>query len=311
MNTLASAYAVVVTFNRRSLLQKCLSLLLSQTSSLNKIIVIDNASTDDTHEWVHASGLLQHPQLTYHLTKENLGGAGGFATGLQIALEMGADWVWMMDDDAEPKTNALAELINIATEPSNIYGSLAIHGNETAWNTTLLLDDGSQRLVNNINEVPDKTRVLFLPFLGLLVSRSLVERIGLPDAEFFIAADDAEYCLRAKRAGAEIIVAGKSHINHPKSCSQTFTVPWGAFVYLRLPPWKRYYDTRNRLLIARKYHGYRLVTQTLPGSLLRLVLAIWFEPHKLAQLWAFAAGLFDGLSGLKGKRHLWWKIPIN
>lgn len=90
--------------------------------------------------------------------------------------------------------------------------------------------------------------------------------------------------------------------------SQIFTMPWGTFVYLQLPPWKRYYDTRNRLLIARKYHGYRLVTHTLPGSLVRLVFALWYEPHKLAQFWAFAAGLFDGLMGIKGKRHIWWRI---
>ena len=304
----SDVHAVVVTFNRRLLLEKCIGTLLQQTYALQRILIINNASTDDTHEWIHASGLLRHPQLTYHLTKENLGGAGGFAIGLQIALEMGADWVWMMDDDAEPETNALSELMKIADEPSTIYGSLAVHGTETAWNTTLLLDDGSQRLIHNINEVPDKVRVQFLPFLGILVTRSLVDKIGLPDAEFFIAADDVEYCLRAKRAGAEIIIAGKSRINHPKSCSQTFIMPWGAFVYLRLPPWKRYYDTRNRLLIARKYHGYRLVTQTLPGSLVRLVFALCCEPHKLAQFWGFAAGLFDGLLGIKGKRHIWWRI---
>ena len=311
MNNTFHIFAVVVTFNRHSLLEKCLTALSSQTHTLLKILVFDNASTDGTREWLDSYGLAIHPNIVYHLSKENLGGAGGFATGLQLAFEMGADWVWMMDDDAEPKANALAELMKVATESTNIYGSLAVHGAETAWNTTLLLDDGSQRLVHNINEVPDKARVQFLPFLGLLVSRSLVERIGLPDAEFCIAADDAEYCLRARRSGAEIIVAGKSHIHHPKSCSQSFKMPWGTFVYLRLPPWKRYYDTRNRLLIARKYHGYRLVTQTLPGSFVRLVIALWCEPHKLAQFWAFAAGLFDGLSGLKGKRHVWWKIPIN
>lgn len=65
---------------------------------------------------------------------------GGVATGLQIAFKMGADWVWMMNDDVEPEPNALSELLNIATEPTNIYGSLAIDGTETAWNTTLLLD---------------------------------------------------------------------------------------------------------------------------------------------------------------------------
>jgi hypothetical protein len=104
-------------------------------------------------------------------------------------------------------------------------------------------------------------------------------------------------------------VAGKSHIEHPKSRPYQIKLPGYTLTALALPPWKRYYDTRNRLLIARKYYGFRLLTQTIPGSFVRLAAALLYEPRKLAQLWSFCAGMIDGLLGLKGRRHAKWGIP--
>lgn len=198
------------------------------------------------------------------------------------------------------------ELMNVATDSANIYGSLATCGIDTSWTTTLLDEDG--RSVDLASEVPACARVQSLPFLGFLIHRKLAERIGLPDAGFFIAADDIEYCMRAERAGAQIIIAGKSHIEHPKSDRYAAKVPGRNLTCLRLAPWKRYYDTRNRLLIARKYYGMRMLTQTIPGSFVRLFAALVYEPRKLAQLWAFTAGFIDGLLGRKGRLHSWWRI---
>jgi hypothetical protein len=147
-----------------------------------------------------------------------------------------------------------------------------------------------------------------LPFLGFLIHRELVGKIGLPDAGFFIAADDVEYCVRARKAGARIIVAGKSHIEHPKSRPYEVRFPGFSLTALELPPWKRYYDTRNRLLIARKHYGVRLFSQTIPGSFVRMAAALVKEPRKLAQLKAFTAGFVDGLLGRKGRRHENWGI---
>jgi GT2 family glycosyltransferase len=141
-----------------------------------------------------------------------------------------------------------------------------------------------------------------------MIHRELVETIGLPDAGYFIAADDIEYCIRAERSGAQLIVAGRSQIEHPKSEIYEVRLPGRRLICLRLPPWKRYYDTRNRLLIARKYYGIRLLTQTIPGSFVRLLATMLNEPCKGAQLWAFFAGMVDGLLGIKGRRHTKWGI---
>lgn len=298
--------AIVVTYNRRELLMRCIQALRSQTAPPHTTLIIDNASTDGTHNLFNSDSVLKDEGILYIRLEDNLGGAGGFANGIREALLKSPDWFWLMDDDAEPHPDALEHLMKIADDPTNVYGSLAVNGNDTSWTTTLF--DPTTRIANKIIDVPPRARVQSLPFLGFLIHRSLVEKIGFPDADYFIAADDVEYCVRAKRAGAAIIIAGKSRIEHPKTQFYMICLLGRNLIYLRLPPWKRYYDTRNRLLIARKHYGVRLLTQTIPGSFVRLLAALLYEPRKLAQLWSFSAGMIDGLLGRKGRRHTNWRI---
>lgn len=300
-----SIATVVVTYNRLSLLKKCLLAIAAQSRAVDAIFIVDNASSDGTVEWLKEWLPTHLPNATAVFLPDNQGGAGGFATGLNYAVKV-CDWVWMMDDDAEPHPGALEELMKVADNPNNVYGSLAVSGQDTAW-TTIVLDDEIRKL-NRSNEVPEMAKVQSLPFLGFMIHQHLVEKIGLPDAGYFIAADDVEYCLRAERQGANIIIAGKSHIEHPKSDRYFAHLPGRSLVCLRLAPWKRYYDTRNRLLIAKKYFGIKILTQTIPGSFVRLLATLIYEPNKWSQTRAFMAGFIDGLLGRKGRRHDKWGI---
>jgi GT2 family glycosyltransferase len=303
MPKFATVTAVVVTYNRLELLEQCLARLQAQSMPPHSVLVVDNASTDGTESYF---AVRRAPGLHYLRLGENFGGAGGFANGLRAAVEAGADWVWMMDDDAEPHPTALEELMRVATDPGNIYGSVATKGTSTSWATTLLGPPLS--VVDKTSAIPPCAAVQSLPFLGFLVHRSIVGKIGLPDAGYFIAADDVEYCLRAQRAGVILYIAGRSRIEHPKSSARSLRFMGRTVVYLKLPPWKRYYDTRNRILNARRYARLRLFFHVLPGTLLRFAAAMYTEPNKRAQARAFIAGTIDGLLGRKGKRHETWGI---
>ena len=299
-------YVIVVTYNRKTLLSKCLSSLKVQTIQPSKILIVDNASTDGTIETLQQNGWLEHLNFQLIASKENTGGAGGFSAGMQYAFEQGADYVWMMDDDAMPHPTALAELIKHTT-PQHIYASLAVQDQQISWEMTVKQGD-NWIATHNPTDITENMEVRSLPFLGFMIHRQLVEKIGLPDTSFFIAADDTEYCLRAKQAGYKLYLVGKSLIEHPKAQYQQYQILNKKINYVSLPPWKRYYDTRNRIFIGKKYFGFRLYSQTLPSLLFRLFISMMNEKNKSQHLKAYCFGLYDGVTGKGGKRHEYWGL---
>lgn len=300
----SKVFAVVVTYNRRELLLRCLSALNVQTHRLSQIVIVDNASTDDTVQELEKSGFLDKPNARLLALTHNTGGAGGFSTGIKYAFEQGADYVWMMDDDALPHVTALEEVMRHAT-PEHIYGSLAVNGEYTAWTTTLI---AAQKDVHIKSEIPEIAEVKSLPFLGFLTSKEIYQKIGLPNESYFIAADDTEYCMRAYKAGFKTYICGASQIEHPKSDRYEVNILIKKINCLKLVPWKRYYDTRNRIFIARTYYGFRLYTQTIPSLVIRLFAALLNEGERRKQVKAFFVGLYDGLFNHAGKRHDYWNL---
>ena len=104
-----SVNAVIVTCNRCELLKMSIEALLASKYELNKIVVVNNASTDGTKEYLDS--LNQSKLIVMHQEK-NEGGAGGFFYGIKEAYENGCDFVWIMDDDTVVTESALEELIN-------------------------------------------------------------------------------------------------------------------------------------------------------------------------------------------------------
>ena len=100
--------AIIVTYNRQKLLSECVDSLRRQTHSLDKILVINNGSTDNTERW-----LSTQKDITF-ITQNNSGSAGGFSTGIKWAFENNFSWMWCMDDDGYPKENALQNLLSAA-----------------------------------------------------------------------------------------------------------------------------------------------------------------------------------------------------
>ena len=92
-------WAVVVTWNRRLLLEQCLQALMSQTRACDRVLVVDNASDDGTAERLAAWG----DRITVLRLDRNTGGAGGFNAGVRAAVQGGADRIWLMDDDVLPE----------------------------------------------------------------------------------------------------------------------------------------------------------------------------------------------------------------
>ncbi|MGO2178857.1 glycosyltransferase, partial [Cellulosimicrobium funkei] len=123
----ARVVAVVVAYARRDLLVEALDALAVQTRPVDAVLVVDNASPDDSAVVAATHGVAP----TVLELARNTGGAGGFAVGLAHAVEeMAADLVWLMDDDTIPTPGALQELL---AARDGYGGPVALLGSRVVW----------------------------------------------------------------------------------------------------------------------------------------------------------------------------------
>jgi rhamnopyranosyl-N-acetylglucosaminyl-diphospho-decaprenol beta-1,3/1,4-galactofuranosyltransferase len=201
-----TATALVLTRNRKRLLGDCIASLLAQTRPLREIVIVDNASGDGTEAHLRGLGLLDDARVRFVRSEFNAGGAGGFARALAEGLRGDADWLWLMDDDAEPRADALERLLAApaAGDPGTAVLAAAVR---TPAGELELLHRGHvgrfMRVLPAAAYVPGTQPALgFASFVGFLVRREAAARTGLPRAEFFIGCDDVDYSLRVRAHGA-------------------------------------------------------------------------------------------------------------
>jgi len=252
--TRSSIAAVVVTFNRKDLLAECVQALLDQTARANCIFIVDQASTDGTREMLQHAGYLQNPSIVYSRSEKNTGGAGGFQRGVEMAYSAGYDWIWLMDDDAIADSSALDKMLRYTGERQ----VSAIANAKLRINGTL--DDGHFIFEEGSSISSDVPYLTFSSFVGLMVSRAAVEKIGFPKAEFFLQGDDTEYCIRLCRAG-RIVFARDSILVHKEiSRPPEFVRRFGRdfTIYSKDRFCFQYFLWRNRVWMETHGRGFRI-----------------------------------------------------
>jgi GT2 family glycosyltransferase len=303
-----SVAAVVVTYNRSQLLIECLDALLRQSRPVDKIVLVDNASSDDTPAALESRGYLTHSKIDYSRLSTNTGGAGGFHEGMKRAQELGFDWIWVMDDDAEPYDDALEKM-----EPSfqlgNIGGvaSLPIGANglpqpeHRGW---LELRNSKQRMHRPVDakELTRNIEINFASFVGLAVHRSAIERIGLPKREFFIKGDDLEYCVRLAVLGPLILVPD-SRIHHKDGVMADHERRRRlGYVSNRVPIdklWLNYFSLRNMLWVRREHAGSGVAAIFALRQYTRCILGILvFDSHRLLRARFYWNAISDAWGGV-------------
>jgi capsular polysaccharide transport system permease protein len=312
--------AVVVTYNRLAPLQVTLARLLAE--DLDHLLVVDNASTDGTADWLESQ---TDPRIRLLRLPENRGGAGGFEAGLAAVTEhMDPDWTVLMDDDARPKAGALAafrrEAAGIDPDAGREKGAPGVIA------AAVFLPSGRICEMNRPSRnpfwhMPELIRTLtgrgrrgfHLPnaalardaapteidvasFVGFFVSRGAVARGGLPEGGLFIYGDDVIYSLRLRRAGLRLALHPAVRFEHDCGTLGTGLVT--------RPLWKVYYLSRNGVALARVAAGPLLF----PAALLWYLVA-WtrkekhYDPTERALyrslMWE---GVRDGLLWRRGRK---------
>jgi GT2 family glycosyltransferase len=251
-------FAVVLTYNRKDLLAKCLAAIYAQTRRCDAVLVIDNASSDGTEQMLLEA---DYPDLEFHVLSHNIGASGGFNAGFRLAYQGGADMVWMMDDDVIAEPDALQRLVEADQ-------TLADNGMErsfllsTAYTESGLITNAPSLDVRH-NRIRYENWPLTLrhglapirrgTFVSILVPRPTLENYGLPIASMFIWGEDTEYTLRVTDKAPGYLV-GNSRVLHLRQENGSIDIK--AETNQARLKYHRHY-VRNEVFVARKYYRQR------------------------------------------------------
>jgi len=300
-----SVCAIVVTYNRKEMVRDCLNALRAQTRPLDKIIVVDNCSTDGTAKMLAK----EFPETQIETLAANIGGAGGFHHGIRSAHEEGYDWLWVMDDDTAAAPDALEQLLAARSPEAGALACLIrdLRGCINAGHHKLVY--GPLMLIRKPKELEpswndDLPAILPLDanaFLGIMFPRTVVGQIGLPEADFFIYNDDTEYTYRVSRRWPIHLVTGAVIIDRQGSLLDI-----GANATMAHPsPWRQYYGLRNAIRFRLRYSLFAGVAYGIASYTKQFIEALsgvdGFAARRLAYL---TRGLIDGMLERGGQRVL-------
>lgn len=290
---------VLCTFNRIDCLRIALQKYEDQTVKPDFMVIVNNASTDGTKEyldsWKEKTSFFK--KVVIH-NEQNLGGSGGFSRGVEEALKLDCDYMFLADDDAYAETKVLEELhkadtylkkkqVNVAALCTAIY-----NGANRELSHRCIVKQGVFNV--KFDWVPEQVyskrlfKVDIFTFVGAYIKKSVVEKIGLPKTQYFIYYDDAEYCMRIREYGEIYCVPG-SIMHHDIGND-------------RRSSWKDYYDTRNWIDLVKAYFPKRNVFGTAVKMYFKRcsILAKIFRNRDREHRHMCWIAIHDGLSGRLG-----------
>jgi GT2 family glycosyltransferase len=279
--------AVILNWNQAELTESCLAATRRATGLDVDYVVVDNGSDAPFRTTL--------PGVTVVRNSRNLGFTGGANVGLQHAFSAGADYVWLLNNDAEPLSGALDALAAMVVRNASIGLASSVIVDSNAWENKsygLLHEAGEYNPISSPEDYErccdgTPSRICLLG-TALLVSRTLVERIGYFDDELFAYWEDIDISRRSASAGFNNVVVIDSYVRHASN---------GASLGKR-PPYYYYYMTRNQLLIARKLHDPLRPTY---WALRRFWQ--WYKSPSLSKMQrrAIRQGVLHGFAGISGR----------
>ncbi|GAA1914615.1 glycosyltransferase family 2 protein [Arthrobacter gandavensis] len=250
-----SVAVAAVTFDRPDDVKTLLGALAAQSAGISSVALVDSGKSPvkDIAESSAAN-------VNYVRSETNLGGAGGFSLAILTAMASGADWIWIMDDDAHPEDpGCLQALIDGANERGlDVILPLVVAPGKPDTLSFHFRIDG--RLTHDRAEV---AKAGFIPgvghfFNGALIRRDVFFRVGLPDLKLFIRGDETDFMIRLRKAGIPFGTLTTVALSHPAAWSEVREI-LGGRLHVLVPDteFKRFFFYRNRGHLTRKYKRVR------------------------------------------------------
>ena len=262
----ARVTAVVVDWNGVGLTRACLQALAEvQHDGPLDVVLVDNGSDDATA----LEALAAPSRVRVVRLPRNVGFGAGSNAGIRVALAAGADWIWLLNNDAAPEPGALAAMLAEGTTDAAIGAVGCILDESTPGGPRTLVYGGGR--VDFATGLPRHhatrapiERVDYLCAASVLVRRAALEQVGLFDERFFLYWEDADLCFRLRGAGFRLAVAERAVVRHRAHATQA----------LASPGWDRHF-TRSSVLFFRKHAAFPAlpIAVSAAGRLVKRVVA--------------------------------------
>lgn len=278
---MSSVLAIIVAYHPESRLSENAKALLAEVSHL---VVVDNESSDQSRLIINSIG---DERVSIVINDTNNGVARGFNQGIQWGLQRGYDYFLLMDQDSHPMPGMVQNLI-FAFEALKAKNPLSIVGPEHR--------DYSQKE----SICPSKaefTPIQLLITSGSLLSREVIETVGMYDERLFIDHVDHDYCLRVIRRGGVCMKVNSAVLLHSFGAAKLKKVFGRSFFLQEYSPFRRYFIMRNRIVLYKRYglfsgEWFWIDLKVAVKDLVKLVL---FESSKFRKLQALVKGLIHGI----------------
>jgi GT2 family glycosyltransferase len=248
---------VLINFNSPDLTAACLESLQRSSYPSQELIVVDNGSTDASVAALTA----RFPHVTVLPQERNIGFAAGNNAGIALALRRDAAFVWILNNDTVVHEDCLSRLVSACEEPGvgMSTGRILRYGApDTIWYAGGRHSLWTGRTVHfgmgrrDVARYHIRRDVEFVSGCCMLVKRQLIEQAGAFDDRFFIYVEDADWSVRARRAGFRLVYAPDAVVFHHADSATVSKISMGASAGT-VSPWKHYLTARNTIWVERKH----------------------------------------------------------
>lgn len=292
---------IVLNTNRKEDTLVALASLSASDYAHHRVIVLDNASVDGSVEAIRSA----YPSAEVSELGQNLGYAGNNNVGIGDALDQGADWVFVLNEDTILAPDCITRLVEAGmVDPCiGIVGPMVYHHDEPdviqsaggrmdhywrAWH--LAQNELDQGQYNQPHAVE------WISGCAIMVRRAVIEQIGGLDERFFYYWEETEWCLRAREQGWQILHVPQAKLWH-KGVQRSY----------QPGPNVTYYSTRNRFLMLSKHRAPIMAWIIAWGQTLRTLVSWSVKPkwrsmhqHKLA-MWQGARDFLSHRLGMRAQ----------
>jgi len=292
-------FIIILNWNNWPDTLECLESLKNNDYPNYQVVIIDNGSTEKP--------TVPDSKVKIIYNKENLGFSGGNNIGIKYALEKGADYILLLNNDTIVAKDFLSEMIKVTEKDKKIgmigpkiyfYGDknrIWFAGGQVNW----LYNQGQMRGYNKIDkgqyDSPEETD--YITGCCLLIKKKVIEKIGLMSKDYFLYYEDTDWSLKVQQAGFKCLFVPRAKIWHKGSKSSLVGSP--SYIY---------YHIRNGLILAQRYAPWYikpLVHLDVGWRIKKQILKIIFLAKKRTWAKYILLGIKDFYLGKRGKYENW------